>query len=1331
MRRVRRCLGLFGAASLASGLVAVLFLVVAMNTRPGRELFENFLSWSTSGEVLISGLAGRFPHDLHADRLELSDERGAWLLARDVNLVWSPLRLFHAEVRVDRLEAFELAWHRLPDYPPEADETSWDLPLPITLEIVRVAMLRLSPDLVGTAAELNVTGSARFANLDELALELALERRDRQGTYRLNARHEYALLHLSLSVEEPAEGLLANWSGLPELGTLSLEGSLDGPLSSTQVALALRAGVLRADLRGAIDFRNDAMTLTIAASASRMRLGSDWSWQAAAVEGMVEGPFTRPGAQGNLRVDDLRGPGSAVRHIAADLEGNADGSLQLRARLEGIRIPGSRPDLFEAAPLQMQVRAALQPPERPVDFTLEHPLLHAQGRLATGMPRKGDISLTLPDLRPYAASGGVDARGRLEVALHAAEEDRTIRLDSQSVLRVTGGDTWLLALFGNTATLAASGKIRDADVTLSRLDLKGERLTASVNGRYNPTSAELSWKAALSDLSAFSPELSGLLAAEGRLSGPPRDLNLTAAVSGRWATRGVSCGPIQVRIQLHKLPASPTGTMTGRVSLAEAPLDFAVNLAQPASREIRLVLERATWNTARARGAFVLPPAGPWPAGTLAVRVERLSDLQPLLGHAVTGTAEANVEIGRRNDRPRADLLLDAHDLSLPGLISIGSVSSRASIVDLDRSPKTEGRLTLKEGKAGTWSGSARLDFAGPLHALALDLSTDGQFGGKPAHLTAAGALDARRGGFSASTVRASWGGERVQMLTPTRVNFADGMSLDRLRLGIRQGEIDIAGRLSPVLDLRAGLRDIPLDLAALAAPEFAAEGFLNAEAELKGSHAQPRGSLYMTISGFRLRRSPWHALPPARVAVRADSGGAGVQVDARLDAGPQASLSLNGRVPMSTGGSLDLRQQGTLDLKMLDPLLTPQGRRVQGRVTTTTRVSGTLAEPGIEGELRLAKGDLQDFALGAHLADGTALMLFDRSTIRISRFDGRMGNGKLTASGTLGWRQPGLPIELKLLARNASVLSGERLSVTLNSDLALRGGLRDKLTLAGLVGLRRAEIRIPEHLPARIAVLAVRRPGESPPLPPAPGPDFGLDLTIDAPGEIFVRGRGVDAELSGKVRLRGTARNPEPAGRFVMRRGDLKLAGRTLAFSKGEVGFDGGTLTDPALDFVASTASANVTATLTVGGTAAKPKIALSSVPDLPRDEILSQLLFSRAASSLGPVELAQTAAALASLTGVTGKLGSPLDKVRQGLGLDRLTLGSGKTGPTLEAGRYLAPGVYLGAKQGFTGSAPQAAVQIDLTEGLKVEGTVGTGSPATNQSGTSSVGVIYQFEY
>jgi translocation and assembly module TamB len=206
-----------------------------------------------------------------------------------------------------------------------------------------------------------------------------------------------------------------------------------------------------------------------------------------------------------------------------------------------------------------------------------------------------------------------------------------------------------------------------------------------------------------------------------------------------------------------------------------------------------------------------------------------------------------------------------------------------------------------------------------------------------------------------------------------------------------------------------------------------------------------------------------------------------------------------------------------------------------------------------------------------------------------------------------------------------------------------------------------------------------------------------------------------------------------------------VTLAGQTLTFTTGKLGFDGAGIRnrlDPSLDFVAQSASGGVTATLTVGGHASAPKITLSSAPELPQDEILARLLFQQSAKQLTPIQLAQIAQAIAALGGV-GTGFDPLGALRKNLGLDRLSIGSASGGAsgsetqtTVEGGKYVSRNVYVGAKQTLSGSS-LVQVQVDLTKQLKAQATLSTGTNATATKGSaaidngSSVGLTYEFEY
>jgi len=296
---------------------------------------------------------------------------------------------------------------------------------------------------------------------------------------------------------------------------------------------------------------------------------------------------------------------------------------------------------------------------------------------------------------------------------------------------------------------------------------------------------------------------------------------------------------------------------------------------------------------------------------------------------------------------------------------------------------------------------------------------------------------------------------------------------------------------------------------------------------------------------------------------------------------------------------------------------------------------------------------------------------------------------------------------------------------------------------------VNRANIEIPSGFPPDVAVLDVRRPGKAPPPKPEKPLIVNLKVTVDAPRQILVKGRGLDAELGGQIQIRGTTDVPTVGGDFELQRGTFTLGSSQLTFSYGTVTFNGAGLKkkiDPTLDFVASTQVVDVTATVKITGLADSPKIELSSTPDLPQDEIMARLLFGESASQLTALQVVQIGAALASLGGGGGGL-NPLAKIQKTLGLDRLTVGSGTTtgtgtgatqqnsGYSVEAGRYVSSRVFVAVKESTTGTS-QLAVDVDLTKHLKLQTRLGNGS--TTAQGTtpendpgSSIGLAYQFEY
>jgi translocation and assembly module TamB len=261
----------------------------------------------------------------------------------------------------------------------------------------------------------------------------------------------------------------------------------------------------------------------------------------------------------------------------------------------------------------------------------------------------------------------------------------------------------------------------------------------------------------------------------------------------------------------------------------------------------------------------------------------------------------------------------------------------------------------------------------------------------------------------------------------------------------------------------------------------------------------------------------------------------------------------------------------------------------------------------------------------------------------------------------------------------------------------------------------------------------------------------INLHLDVNAPAGIFINGRGLDAEMAGNLKVRGTTAAPVVSGGFELQRGFFTLANSKLTFSNGTVTFNGTGLQkklDPSLDFTAQSQAAEVTVVVHITGLADAPQIELTSTPELPQDEILARLLFGQPAAQLTALQLVQTGAALASLRGGGGGPSlNPVSKLQKLLGLDRLSVGGGSsvsgassadqqsTGTTVEAGRYVSNRVYVGVKESTTG-ASKVAVDVDLTKGLKLQASLGNGTTTAqgvtpeNDPG-STLGLAYQFEY
>jgi translocation and assembly module TamB len=1332
MRRVVKISiwGLAGLAALPALLVGM--LVIGANTGPGRRWIETMTPRLSGGMVRIDGLGGRFPTSIRIGRLRVADAKGTWLTVTDAALDWSPMRLLHGVAAIERLEANEIDVARLPVSSGGRGGSGATWPgLPVTLDRLRVARVKIGAAVIGHDEIFSVTGSGTLTSPASGQVRLAIM--NVGGTpdrVTIDGSIDPAGLRAKLHVAEAPRGLIAGLAGLPDLGAIRIDASVDGPMKALTTRLAIAAGELRADAGGTIDADARTARMSFTAIAPAMTPAPGVSWAAISLKGRVSGPILAPEATGTLTASDLMAGGTAIGAVNADISGSAGGPLTVKGRIDGIRLPGPDPALLAATPLTLD---ATWKPNGTLRFALRHALFAADGTADLGAAERVRATLSVPRIAPLAAVGGVDLHGQTNLRVDATRNAGVITLELDGTAGITGGMSPVPALVGDTGTVHLRATVTGKDVTVSRFTAAGKTFNIAAHGTFADQTPDFDWTLHLSSLTALQPTLTGTADAHGHAGGTLTDLSLTGDLAAHVAAKSYKPSDVSARFALDGPPDALSARVTASGTVLDAPLSLAVEADQRGGAP-HVTIKSATWKSLVASGRLDLPPGATLPIGRIQLKMTRLADLAPLLGQKIAGDLSATIE--GTDGRLHVDAGLKR--ASFPGVTTLADAALSATITGaLATKPDIDATLTLNGLEASGIHGGVRLTGKGTPDALSVNLQTRlADLSGAPARVDAAAVLNARASTLALTSLRGIWKSETLRLLAPTRIGFADGVTLDRLRLGLRNAELELAGRAGKTLDLRAHLTNLPAAVGAVVSPDLAADGTISAEARLTGTPAAPDGTVVIKATGLHSRSGTARGLPPANLNLRAVLR-AGV---ARLDGGVTAGhshLTLTGTAPVGGAGTVDLHLGGTVDLAIANPILAADGRYVKGNLGLNARVRGTVSAPRLAGTLHLTRGEFQDSDLGVRIADISATLTGDGDQVRLTRLTGKAGAGTISGSGSFGLTGTH-PLDLSLNADNARLLASDLITAVTDARLRLTGALGATLTASGTITVRRADIQVPERLPPSVAVLKVRDAGKPwvPPPPPPPPPSIALNVVLSAPREVYVRGRGLDVELGGRILFKGTAARPVPEGGLHLRRGTVSVAGQSLTLTEGTIDFADAELTNPSLKLVATSVTSTLTATLTVSGSVSDPKITLSSVPEMPQDEILSQLLFNTTKSRLSPFQVAQIAAAVASLTGAGSSIGDPLAGVRSTLGLDELSVGSDSSGaPTLEAGRYIAPGVRVGARQSATGTGTQATVQIDITKGLKLETTAGTGSASATGGAAggdaASVGIKYQFEY
>ncbi|GAB1479195.1 translocation/assembly module TamB domain-containing protein [Paracoccaceae bacterium] len=961
-----------------------------------------------------------------------------------------------------------------------------------------------------------------------------------------------------------------------------------------------------------------------------------------------------------------------------------------------------------------------------------------------GLPGEPAASLEIRGNGPFSdfaadvalATDGVD-RLAGQITVKSAENDAT------GFAATLAGDLAPLFLpeyaefFGNRVALDVTGQ-READgrLDLSKLDLSARALTLqgalSLAPDGLPRSFALTGRIAAADGAPVLLPLTTDLPV--RVTAADIDLGFDAAQDEGWRASASIQGLDRADFRASRLTLSGSGRIArGAAARIGATLRFDAEGLSPTDPAL-----------AAALGSFVSGDAvAYWTQGDGAVSIPRLNLLgenySARLGGRITGLDEA-LTISGRAEAEMADMGrlsgLAGRKLGGAGTVTVfGSGSPltgafdaevtaegtdlSADIPELDGLLRGNSRVELSARRDQTGTELRRLS----LVATSLSATAQGRIASTGADLTADLAF------ADLSVMGARYGGALQGKARLTGTLTEGGATLDAIGTGLRVGQAEadklLAGQSNVALELTLKDGAVQVQRAEVSNAQLraSATGALSAGVQTLDVTAR------LANLGLILPEFPGPLTIEGKISQQ--TTGTEMRLVGKGPGGIDAVLA--GRLASGFAGG-DLTLKGKAQAALANAFVEP--RSVQGGVGFDLRLNGPLALSSLTGAVNLAEGRLSDPALTFALQGIAARAELRGGRIVLDATLPVTSGGEISVAGSAAMTAP-FAGDLAIGLRRVTLRDPELYETTLSGDLQVTGPLAGGARISGRLALAEAELRVPStgfggaagieglrHLAEPAAVRATRaRAGllDGPATGGnASGPAYGLDITVSAPNQVFVRGRGLDAELGGEVRLLGSTAAVVPSGAFNLIRGRLDILGKRLDLSEALMQMEGELI--PFLRIVAQTQTNDATVGVTIEGPATDPKVSFTSVPEMPEEEVLAQLLFGQNLQNLSALQALQLANAVATLAGRGGS--GVVDRLRSGFGLDNLDVKtSAAGGAELTAGKYLTRNIYSEVTVDQSGKS-EINLNLDVSRSITLRGRA-------SSDGTTGVGVYLEKDY
>jgi translocation and assembly module TamB len=407
------------------------------------------------------------------------------------------------------------------------------------------------------------------------------------------------------------------------------------------------------------------------------------------------------------------------------------------------------------------------------------------------------------------------------------------------------------------------------------------------------------------------------------------------------------------------------------------------------------------------------------------------------------------------------------------------------------------------------------------------------------------------------------------------------------------------------------------------------------------------------------------------------------------------AAWGIAGNAPLKA----DVRAEWK-SVRALVALLAGDALTGDGSLALNVKADGTLAQPRVSGALTGEKLRFEQVASGVFFREGTLKATFGDDGVTVREFRIRGGDGVFSANGRLATLQGRPQVDAAWSAQNLTVVQHPDLRLAVSGKGTLKAD-EQRIALAGELTADRGRVELRSQTAPALGGDVVVAGGKPRVSVTERALKSELDLKLDLGPDFRISGRGLDARLSGSLRLTSPGDSPLSArGEIRVAEGSYAAYDRKLNIDEGVFYFSG-PVDNPGLLIRALRKNQAVEAGVEVSGTARDPRVRLVSSPEVPDPEKLSWLVLGR------PVETGSTqdAQALqASAVALAAGLGTaPLQRQLAGaVGLDELRLGvssDGTQGGVVAIGKQVSDKIYVSSEQSLSTATNTLRISYQLS--------------------------------